>query len=78
VTTRQYSVTAGDRAFRFILEWSYGTTDEFLSLADTRTTLKVVHLVSQLCGIWPYSSFLRNDTTKNLSFAGHICCIAFF
>jgi hypothetical protein len=30
-------------------------------MADMRRTLKVIHFASQLCGISPYGSFLRND-----------------
>ena len=30
-------------------------------MVDMRRTLKVIHLASQLCGISPYGSFLRND-----------------
>jgi hypothetical protein len=30
-------------------------------MADMRRTLKVIHFSSQLCGISPYGSFLRND-----------------
>jgi len=30
-------------------------------MADMRRTLKVIHFASELCGISPYGSFLRND-----------------
>jgi hypothetical protein len=33
-------------------------------MADMRRTLKVIHFASQLCGISPYGSFLRNDEYK--------------
>jgi hypothetical protein len=34
-------------------------------MADMRRTLKVIHFASQLCGISPYGSFLRNDGYEN-------------
>jgi hypothetical protein len=34
-------------------------------MADMRRTLKVIHFVSQLCGISPYGSFLRKDGYEN-------------
>ena len=34
-------------------------------MADMRRTLKVIHFASQLCGISPYGSFLRNDRYEN-------------
>jgi hypothetical protein len=43
------------------LEFCSGKSDDFLSTADMRRTLKVIHFASQLCGISPYGSFLRND-----------------
>jgi len=30
-------------------------------MVDMRRTVKVVHFASQLCGISPYGSFVRND-----------------
>jgi hypothetical protein len=41
------------------LEFRSGASDVFLSMADMRRTLKVIHFASQLCGISPYGSFLR-------------------
>ena len=41
-----------------------GASDDFLSMSDMRRTLKVIHFASQLCGISPYGSFLRNDGYK--------------
>jgi hypothetical protein len=35
-------------------------------MADMRRTLKVIHFASQLCGISPYGSFLRNDGYEKL------------
>jgi len=34
-------------------------------MTDMRRTLKVIHFASQLCGISPYGSFLRNDGYEN-------------
>jgi hypothetical protein len=34
-------------------------------MADLRRTLKVIHFASQLCGISPYGSFLRNEEYDN-------------
>jgi hypothetical protein len=34
-------------------------------MEDMRRTLKVIHFASQLCGISPYGSFLRNDRYEN-------------
>jgi len=34
-------------------------------MEDMRRTLKVIHFASQLCGISPYGSFLRNDGYEN-------------
>jgi hypothetical protein len=35
-------------------------------MADMRRTLTVIHFASQLCGISPYGSFLRNDGYEKL------------
>jgi len=35
-------------------------------MADMRRTLKVIHFASQLCGISPYGSFLRNGGYEKL------------
>jgi hypothetical protein len=61
VTTGQYTVSCWRSNISFILEFWPGISDDFLSMADMRRTLTVIHFASQLCGISPYGSFLRND-----------------
>jgi len=60
VTTRHYTVSCWRSNVSFNFGILSGASDVFLAMADMRRTLKVIHFASQLCGISPYGSFLRN------------------